>query len=59
MKKYQFTEQELFNLLRNSFVAGEVFAEDINDFETEEVEEVTEKDFDEWFENLDLTDNLI
>ena len=56
MKVYQLTEQQLFNLLRNSFVAGEIFAEDIQDFETEVVEEVTEKDFDEFFESLDLTE---
>ena len=48
MKTYQLTEQQLFNLLRNSFVAGAYFAED-----------VTEKDFDEFFEDLDLTDYIV
>jgi len=56
---YQLTEQQLFDLLRNSFVAGEVFAEDIQDFEMQEVEEVTEKDFDEYFAILDLTNYQI
>ena len=50
MKTYQLTEQQLFNLLRNSFIAGEYFAEDV---------EVTEKDFDEFFEDLDLTDYIV
>ncbi len=56
---YQLTERQLFNLLRNSFVAGEVFAEDVQDFEMEEVEEVTELDFDEYFNRLDLTNYQI
>ena len=59
MKTYQLTEQQLFNLLRNSFVAGEVFAEDVEAFERDEAEEVTEKDFDEFFEDLDLTDYIV
>lgn len=36
MKMYQLSEQNLFDLLRNSFVAGEEFAEDIQDFEKAE-----------------------
>lgn len=56
MKKYNLTEQQLFDLLRNSFVAGEFFAEDVQAFEWEEVDEVTEPDFDEYFNNLDLSD---
>lgn len=54
MKTYNLTEQQLFDLLRNSFVAGEFFAEDIQAFEWEEVVEVTEPDFEEYFEQLDL-----
>ena len=54
MKKYTLTQQQLFDLLRNSFVAGEIFAEDIQDYEMEEVEEVTELDFDEYFKTLNL-----
>ena len=59
MKTYNLTEQQLFNLLRNSFVAGEYFAEDVEAFERDEAEEVTEKDFDEFFEDLDLTDYIV
>lgn len=56
MKTYQITEEELFKLLRNSFVAGEEFAEDVIDFNMEEVEEVTELDFDEYYKTLDLSE---
>lgn len=56
MKTYKITEKQLFDLLRNSFVAGEIFEEDIQDFETDAVEEVTEPDFDEYYEKLDLSD---
>lgn len=56
MKTYKLTQQQLFNLLRNSFVAGEFFAEDVQAFEWEEVDEVTEPDFDEYFNKLDLSD---
>jgi|GEM_PF-5800013 len=59
MKTYKLTEEQLFNLLRNSFVTGEIFAEDCQSFEMDEVEEITEKDFDEFFESLDLTDFII
>ena len=54
MKTHTFTEQQLFDLLRNSFVAGEFFAEDIQAFEWEEVEKITEPDFDEWYKGLKL-----
>lgn len=56
MKTYKLTEQQLFDLLRNSFVAGEFFAEDVQAFEWEEVDEITEPDFDEYFNILDLSD---
>ena len=56
---YQLTEKELFRLLRNSLIAGECFAEDNQAFEMEEVEEVTELDFDEYFNRLELSNYQI
>lgn len=59
MKTFKITEEQLFKLLRNSFVAGELFAEDFQDCEIGVVEEVTEPDFDEYYESLDLEDYAI
>lgn len=56
MKTYNITEKQLFDLLLNSFVAGECFSEEVQDFETGIIEEVTEPDFDEYFKTLNLTD---
>jgi len=56
MKTYTITEEQLFNLLLSSFVAGECFSEDVQDFETDEIEEITEPDFDEYFKTLDLVE---
>lgn len=53
---YQLSEQNLFDLLRNSFIAGEVFSENTIDVELGEKQEITEPDFDEYHNSLDLTD---
>ena len=56
MKTYTITEEQLFKLLLSSFVAGEYYSEDVQDFETDIIEEITEPDFDEYYKNLDLVD---
>ena len=56
MKTYTITEEQLFKLLLSSFVAGECYSEDVQDFETDMIEEITEPDFDEYYKTLNLAD---
>lgn len=50
-------KEELKILLRNAFIAGQVYQEDWQNEQVEEVEEITELDFQKWCEQLDILNN--
>ena len=54
MKKYTLTEQELYDLLKFSFIAGENYQQNWALEQTGEIEEITEPNFDEYYKQLDL-----
>ena len=57
MKKYTFTEEELKELLLYSFRQGEAYTENWSLEQQGEIEEITELDFEEWYEILNLKEN--
>lgn len=56
MKTFAITEKDLYSLLKHAFIAGEYYQQDWSAEQIGEVEEITEPDFEEYFEQLDLKD---
>ena len=54
MKNIIISELELEALLRNAFIQGERYQEDWALEQVGEVDEVTEQDFGEWYDSLEL-----
>lgn len=54
MKNIIISELELKALLRNAFIQGERYQEDWALEQIGEIDEVTEKDFGEWYDDLEL-----
>ena len=54
MKNIIISELELKALLRNAFIQGERYQEDWALEQVGEVDEVTEQDFGEWYDSLNL-----
>lgn len=52
MKKYTITEKDLFNFFKWSFIAGEQYEKEWYLYQTGELEEIKEPDFDEWFKKV-------
>ena len=55
MKNIILTEEQFKSFLRNAFIQGEKYQENWALEQVGEVDEVTEQDFGEWYEGLDLT----
>lgn len=56
MSQFLISEEELINLLRNSFIAGSVFGENNLEFEMGHIDEVIEPDFGDYYSELDLSE---
>ena len=56
MQNITLSEEELKVLLKNAFIQGEKYQENWSLEQIGEVDEVTEKDFGEWYSDLDLTE---
>ena len=56
MQNITLSEEELKVLLKNAFIQGEYYQENWSLEQIGEIDEVTEKDFEEWYSDLDLTE---
>ena len=56
MKNIILTEEQFKSFLRNAFIQGERYQENWALEQVGEIDEVTEQDFGEWYDSLDLTD---
>ena len=56
MKNIVLTEEQFKSFLRNAFIQGEKYQENWALEQVGEIDEVTEQDFGEWYDSLDLTD---
>ena len=56
MKNIILTEEQFKSFLRNAFIQGEKYQENWALEQVGEIDEVTEQDFGEWYDSLDLTD---
>ena len=56
MKNIVLTEEQFKSFLRNAFIQGERYQENWALEQVGEIDEVTEQDFGEWYDSLDLTD---
>ena len=56
MQNITLSEEELKVLLKNAFIQGEYYQENWSLEQIGEIDEVTEKDFGEWYSDLDLTE---
>ena len=56
MKNIVLTEEQFKSFLRNAFIQGERYQENWDLEQIGEIDEVTEQDFGEWYDNLDLTE---
>lgn len=54
MEEITMTKDELKELLLNSFIQGENYEKEWYLNQIGELDEITEKDFNEWFKDLDL-----
>ena len=54
MLQLNLTEEELKELLLNSFYQGEAYEKEWYLHQIGELEEINEKDFNEWYKDLDL-----
>ena len=55
MKNIILTEEQFKSFLRNAFIQGERYQENWALEQVGEIDEVTEQDFGEWYDSLDLT----
>lgn len=56
MKNIVLTEEQFKSFLRNAFIQGEKYQENWDLEQTGYIDEITEQDFGEWYDSLDLTD---
>ena len=56
MKNIVLTEEQFKSFLRNAFIQGERYQENWGLEQIGDIDEITEQDFGEWYDNLDLTE---